>query len=662
MQMGGAVTYRSTENEGVAPRRQRANSQSTLRRPSWFGGAAAAQANQSDGSSIRSQRSNSIFSGNRRPSWINALDVEYHPDTEQGEHDYFHDSPEHPSLSVLEDPKRAPADPESVDIFRRRPSAELRSLATMADRGDSVSVYHDAQSTRDGQSIRPSVSRPSDAASVSEKVRDESDESIEKKDVVSPEAKPETAEGEDIKIVQWDGVDDKEHPLKWSLLYRWYITSYIGIFTLSSSFASSCPSAILEDLSKHYGVSAEVSRVAVFVFLGGYCLGPLIWSSLTENFGFKPVFIVAAVGLTVFNFACGGAPNIGALIIFRFLAGTCGSCPLTNGGAVIPSIFGLDLLGVGMAIFALAPMAGPCLGPIIGGWIEVSGTHWQWVFWACGIFSGCCVALTVLTYTETYPGICLSKKARRLRNTTGDERYKAEFELRKFSIKDLMTRQIILPVMLLLFEPMLVSSTLFLSFVYGTLYLLFEAFPIVFGELHKLNPLQTGLCFLGFFVGCTVGTLYQIFGENKRYQKEMARSETGRLPPEQRLFLCMISAPILVISLFWFAWTSYSFVSFWSPLVATALFGVGVYFNFLSLMAFLADAYRSLAASSIAANTIMRSAFGVGFPLFASQMYMNATPKWASTILAFIAVAMFPIPFLLFKYGGWLRSKAKFAT
>lgn len=211
MQMGGAVTYRSAESEGVASRRQRANSHSSLRRPSWLGGTAAARDNQSDRVSISSQRSNSTFGGIRRPHWVNVLDVEYHPDTEHAEHDFVHDTPEHPSLSVLEDPNRAPADPEAVDIFRRRPSAELRSLASAADRGDSASVYHDAQSIRDGQSIRSF--RPSDTAPVSEKVHDESDESIEQKSEVVPEAKPDTTEGEDIKIVYWDGVDDKEHPL-----------------------------------------------------------------------------------------------------------------------------------------------------------------------------------------------------------------------------------------------------------------------------------------------------------------------------------------------------------------------------------------------------------------------------------------------------------------
>ncbi|WFD35116.1 hypothetical protein MCUN1_001965 [Malassezia cuniculi] len=647
-----------------------------------MGGAPTGEKHHESASKFHRARSNSQSSERSRPNWMNAFSLEYHPDEEHGEINHFAESADHPQLAVLEDTDTAPIDTEHPpDIFhhRRRPSEELRSIAS---RNDSESIFYDAQSLRDGRSIRhqPSIASrksaslhkatsiprmPEPAITKSDSIeREFSDDSVgTSKEEETPEAKPETKEEfKDIKIVAWDGEDDQEHPLSWPMWYRCYITFYIGMFTLASTYASSAPSSIIESISENFGVSDEVSRLSVFVYLAGYCLGPLVWSSMCENFGFKPVFIVASIGLTIFNIACGAAPNIGGLIIFRFLAGACGSCPLANGGAVIPSIFGLDLLGVGMAFFSLAPMAGPCLGPILGGWIFVSGTHFQWVYWSCAIFSGVCLFLTVFTYTETYPGKCLQRKARRMRNSTGDDRYKAEFELRTFSFSDLITRQVLVPIQLLIFEPMLVSSTLFLSFVYGTLYLLFEAFPIVFGELHGLNALQIGLCFLGFFVGCVIGTIYQVFVENKRYQREMARSESGLLPPEQRLYLCMISAPILVISLFWFAWTSYPHVSMWSPLVASMLFGLGVYFNFLSLMAFMADAYRTRAASAISANTIVRSAFGVGFPLFASQMYHNVNPRWASTILAFIAVAMFPIPFVLFKHGAWLRSKAKFAV
>jgi len=78
-------------------------------------------------------------------------------------------------------------------------------------------------------------------------------------------------------------------------------------------------------------------------------------------------------------------------------------------------------------------------------------------------------------------------------------------------------------------------------------------------------------------------------------------------------------------------------------------------------MTFIADAYRAQTACALSANTIVRSAFGLGFPLFASQMFVKLNPRWASTVLAFIAVVLFPIPFALYKYGPWLRSKAKYA-
>ena len=47
--------------------------------------------------------------------------------------------------------------------------------------------------------------------------------------------------------------------------------------------------------------------------------------------------------------------------------------------------------------------------------------------------------------------------------------------------------------------------------------------------------------------------------------------------------------------------------------------------------------------------------------MFGTGMYHNLGPQWATTILAFIALAMFPIPFILVKYGKKLRGMSKFA-
>lgn len=67
------------------------------------------------------------------------------------------------------------------------------------------------------------------------------------------------------------------------------------------------------------------------------------------------------------------------------------------------------------------------------------------------------------------------------------------------------------------------------------------------------------------------------------------------------------------------------------------------------------------ANSGIAANTLLRSLAGAGFPLFANQMYSYLGVDWATSLLAFICVAMIPVPVLFFIYGKKIRQLSKFS-
>jgi len=81
--------------------------------------------------------------------------------------------------------------------------------------------------------------------------------------------------------------------------------------------------------------------------------------------------------------------------------------------------------------------------------------------------------------------------------------------------------------------------------------------------------------FIPFFLGGLVAVIIYILFINKRYSKRVDQSREegkgGKVPPEERLIPVMIAAPALVISFFWFAWTSYASVSFWSPMMAGKL-------------------------------------------------------------------------------------------
>lgn len=136
------------------------------------------------------------------------------------------------------------------------------------------------------------------------------------------------------------------------------------------------------------------------------------------------------------------------------------------------------------------------------------------------------------------------------------------------------------------------------------------------------------------------------------------------VPPEYRMEVAYAGAPIFAVAFFWFGWTSYPSVSYWAPMLSGLAMGAGVTFIFvriysrwifqtltflcqLALLNYLIDAYLFVAASALASNTVFRSAFGAAFPLFANQMYDALNPRWASTLLGFVALIMIPIPVIL---------------
>ncbi|KDQ11581.1 hypothetical protein BOTBODRAFT_35248 [Botryobasidium botryosum FD-172 SS1] len=479
-------------------------------------------------------------------------------------------------------------------------------------------------------------------------------------DELASDASHEDKEKDSLFRVQF-GAEDTENPLNWSRAQRWYLTSAGGLLVLNATFASSAPTGYMENIMQEWHIGSELATLLISLFVAGYCVGPLLWGPLSEQYGRRPVFIVSFFVYACMQVACALAPTPAALLIFRFLGGTFAAGPLTNSGAVLADIWDASTRGKAMAIFTLAPFAGPAIGPIVGGYMQVAGVHWRWLFWVLAIFAGVCFVMIVFTMPETYPPIILAQKAARMRKETGDDRYWAPIERVSIHWKVRVSNILARPFKVLFQEPMLIAVTLYMSFVYGCVYLLFEAYPIVFTIGHNFNTGASGLMFLPLFLGGVVGVLAALFYFNPRYQRQMVQYSPLPVPPERRLEMAYIGGPMIVIAFFWFGWTSYSNISFWAPMMSGGLLGTGVIFIFLALFNYIIDAYLMVAASALASSTVVRSLFGAGFPLFATQMYDQLGPRWASSLIGFIALAMVPIPFVLTRYGAGLRARSKYA-
>ncbi|KAJ8591494.1 MFS general substrate transporter [Rhizopogon salebrosus TDB-379] len=464
----------------------------------------------------------------------------------------------------------------------------------------------------------------------------------------------------DLYLVLFDA-DDLANPKNLSFARKWYLSIAACLLVLNATFSSTAPSPLIPTFTQKFELSEEVGTLTVSLFVCGYCVGPLIWGPLSEQYGRRPIFIVSFSIQTCFQIGCALSQNAASILVFRFLSGAFAAAPLANSAALVSDIWDASERGTAIAIFALTPLAGPALGPILTGYLIIAGVSWRWVFWILTFFSGICWLLIVFTIPETYAPVLLVKKAKEVRKRTGDERYHAAMEIQNLSFAQRIESILARPFKILFTEPMMFAITLYMSFVYGCLYLLFEAYPVVFTKGHSLNAGASGLMFLPLPFGGFIAFATYIFFLNPSYEQKVKECAPNPVPPEYRLRVAMISAPPFAVSFFWFAWTSYPSISIWPPMMSGALLGWSACLIFLSLSNYIIDAYLSVAASALASNTVVRSLFGAVFPLFATQMYARLGPQWASTLLGFIALILMPTPFVLSKYGPVLRIKSKYA-
>lgn len=255
----------------------------------------------------------------------------------------------------------------------------------------------------------------------------------------------------------------------------------------------------------------------------------MLWAPLSELFGRQILFIVTYCALTAFNAGTAASQNSWTLIILRFFAGAFGSSPLTNAGGVIADMFSAKQRGIAMSLFAAAPFLGPILGPIIGGFLGMNA-GWRWVMGFLAAFSGAVWILGALLIPETYAPVLLRQRAAKLSKITGKiYRSKLDIDQGRVSLKEAFKLALSRPWILLFREPIVFLLSLYMAIIYGTLYMMFAAFPIVYQQGRGWNQGIGGLAFLGIMVGMLIAVVYTLW-DNKRYVKVQVAHE-GFAPP-----------------------------------------------------------------------------------------------------------------------------------
>jgi DHA2 family multidrug resistance protein len=99
----------------------------------------------------------------------------------------------------------------------------------------------------------------------------------------------------------------------------------------------------------------------------------------SQLIGRKRFYMSCVALFTISSFLCGLAPNLSMLIIFRVLQGIGGGGLQPSEQAILADTFEPRKRGMAFAVYGMAVVLAPAIGPTLGGWIT-DNFNWRWIF------------------------------------------------------------------------------------------------------------------------------------------------------------------------------------------------------------------------------------------------------------------------------------------
>jgi len=386
--------------------------------------------------------------------------------------------------------------------------------------------------------------------------------------------------------------------------------------------------------------------------------GPMIFAPLSEILGRRPIYAVTLFVAVLFVIPGGVAKNIATLLVARAIDGIAFSAPMTLVGGTLADLWKTEERGVPMAVFSAAPFIGPAIGPLVGGFLS-DAKGWRWLYWIQLILSATVWIGISFTVPETYAPRLLSIRAKKLRASTNNPAHVTEQDLDMRPLLQRLQLFLLRPIQLLFLEPIVLFISLYMSVLYGLLYMFFVAYPIIYQQGKHYSASTTGLMFIPIAIGVILSAACAPL-VNKHYLR-LRRAHNGHPPAEVRLIPMMASCWSIPLGLFIFAWSSYPSLSWAGPALGGFPVGFGFIFLYNAANNYLVDSYQHQAASALAAKTFLRSLWGAATVLFTGQMYARLGYQWASSLLAFLGLACCAIPFVFYFRGAAIRRRSRFA-
>ncbi|KAF6753899.1 major facilitator superfamily domain-containing protein [Ephemerocybe angulata] len=477
-------------------------------------------------------------------------------------------------------------------------------------------------------------------------------------------------------------IHDQDHPRNWTSRRKWTSVLVIGLYCFMAPLPSSMMAPALPQVAEQYGITDQtVLALTLSIFLISFALGPLVLSPLSEMYGRTLIYHISNIFNVAFNLGSAFSPNTTSLLVLRFLTGFSSSAPPAIANGSISDLFSENDRASAMAILTLAPLLGPTLGPIAGGYITQSlGVKWLFILIAilCAISS----VIGIPLLRETYAPVIRWKRAIKEGNVEVAERLNPSVLAAHGGTKSqVIWTNLSRPVVLLTRSYVCFLLSLYQAFNYGMFltglnpithiisllpwlregiyYLMFATFAKFFRDTYGFGPGIGGLMYFGLGFGFMAATFACAKFSDRLYMKLSAKNG-GKGTPEMRMPVLMIASVICPIGLLWYGWSAQAKLHWIMPVIGTTIYGAGVMTAYLPIQLYLIDAF-TFAASVTGAASVFRSMLGFAFPLFGQQMTDRLGYGGSCTLLAGIAIVIgIPFPIYLYFKGADIRARSPY--
>src|SRR3989441_2113087 len=163
------------------------------------------------------------------------------------------------------------------------------------------------------------------------------------------------------------------------LINPWIIAVTVTLATFMELLDTAIANVALPHIAGGLAVSYDESTWVLTSYLVSNAVVLPLSAWLSRVFGRKRYYMLCVVLFTLSSLLCGIAPSLGMLIFFRVLQGIGGGGLAPVEQAILIDTFPKEKLGGAFALYSMAIVTAPALGPPLGGWIT-DNFSWRWVF------------------------------------------------------------------------------------------------------------------------------------------------------------------------------------------------------------------------------------------------------------------------------------------